>query len=64
MSYVLHAHVFLWLLAGSPRLGPNARAVLQDPSPELILPATALAEACWVVERGRGEEYPSALPAF
>ena len=34
---VLDAHTYLWSLAGSPRLGASARAILQDPSSELIL---------------------------
>jgi PIN domain nuclease of toxin-antitoxin system len=53
MLYVLDAHPFLWYLAGSSRLGPRAKAALQDPASELVLPAVALAEACWIVERGR-----------
>jgi PIN domain nuclease of toxin-antitoxin system len=51
--YVVDTHAFLWYLAGSDRLGNAAKAVLQDPAVELYLPATALAEACWIVERGR-----------
>lgn len=50
---VLDTHTFLWSLAGSRRLGGSARSILQDPSSKLVLPAIALAEACWIVERGR-----------
>jgi PIN domain nuclease of toxin-antitoxin system len=53
MRHVVDAHPFLWFLAGSSRLGPNAGAVLSDPQSDLIMPATALAEACWIVEHGR-----------
>nr|WP_309697268.1 PIN domain-containing protein [Armatimonas sp.] len=53
MKYVVDTHALLWFLVGSARLGTNAKAVLEDPSSQLILPATALAEACWIVERGR-----------
>ena len=41
------------MLEGNARLGSGARAVLSDPTSSLILPATALAEACWVVGKGR-----------
>lgn len=44
-------HTFLWYLAGSAQLGSAAKVVLQDPTSELFLPAIALAEACWIVER-------------
>jgi PIN domain nuclease of toxin-antitoxin system len=53
MRYVVDTHALLWFLADSPRLGPDAGAILDDPRSELFLPAIALAEACWIVERGR-----------
>ena|SRR5579871_6320121 len=52
-KYVIDTHALVWFLAGSSRLGLNAKSVLQDPNSELILPATALSEACWIAERGR-----------
>jgi PIN domain nuclease of toxin-antitoxin system len=52
-EYVVDAHALVWFLEGNPRLGPNARRVMQDPASILYLPAIALAEACWVVEHGR-----------
>src|SRR5258708_2652241 len=55
MKHTLDTHPFVWFLGDSPRLGPGAARVLQDPASELILPATALAEACWIIERGRVE---------
>src|SRR5690349_10970891 len=51
--HFVDTHAFLWYLAGSAQLGSAAKAILQDPMSELYLPATALAEACWIVERGR-----------
>src|SRR4051794_25792375 len=53
MKHVTDAHSVVWFVEGNARLGPNAQAVLADPHAEFILPAIALAEACWVVERGR-----------
>ena len=52
-EFVLDAHALVWFLGGNPRLGPNARSAMQDPANILYLPIIALAEACWVVERGR-----------
>ena len=53
VKHVVDTHAFLWYLAGSPQLGSSARSILQDPQSELFLPAITLAEACWIVERGR-----------
>ena len=51
--YVIDTHALLWFLAGMAQLGINAKAILQNPAVRLILPVTALAEACWIVERGK-----------
>ena len=51
--YVINTHALLWFLAGMAQLGINARAILQNPASRLILPVTALAEACWIVGRGK-----------
>lgn len=59
-KYVLDTHTLIWHLEANPRLGPTTLAVLRDPRTELILPATALAEACWIVDSGR-TGLPSAL---
>lgn len=50
-EYVLDAHALVWFVEGNPRLGPHARAVMQEPNNVLYLPVIALAEACWVVDR-------------
>ena len=52
-EYCVDAHALIWFLEGSSRLGADAKAALSDPNSVLYLPATALAEACWIVERGR-----------
>lgn len=52
-EYVVDAHALVWFLEGNPRLSTNARAALQDPASVLYLPVIALAEACWIVERGK-----------
>lgn len=56
---MLDAHALVWFLVGSPKLGPNARAVLHAPNSVLYLPLIALAEACWMVEKGKVPTIPS-----
>jgi PIN domain nuclease of toxin-antitoxin system len=46
-------HALVWFLEGNPRLGRQARAILEDVNSALVLPVIALAEACWIVEHGR-----------
>jgi PIN domain nuclease of toxin-antitoxin system len=53
MKYVIDTHALIWFLEGNPRLGVNAKTVLSDPDSELIIPATALAEAVWIVAAGK-----------
>jgi PIN domain nuclease of toxin-antitoxin system len=52
-EYALDAHALIWFIGSNPRLGANARGVLQDPNSRLYLPIIALAEACWAVHRGK-----------
>ena len=52
-EHVLDAHALVWMLEGNARLGLSARAVLSNRTSNLILPVTSLAEACWVVSKGR-----------
>ena len=54
-KYVVDAHALVWYLEDNPRLGKNAKVVLGDRASELVLPIVALAEACWVVEKGRSK---------
>jgi PIN domain nuclease of toxin-antitoxin system len=58
-KHVLDAHTLVWFLVGHPKLGANARAVLEAPNSDLYLPLIALAEACWMVEKGRAPTIPS-----
>jgi PIN domain nuclease of toxin-antitoxin system len=50
---ILDTHALIWFLEGNSRLGLNAKEILADSSSELILPAIALAEAVWIVSRGK-----------
>jgi PIN domain nuclease of toxin-antitoxin system len=53
MKYVIDTHDLIWFLEGNSRLGANANAILSNPDSQLVIPATTLAEAVWIVERGR-----------
>lgn len=52
-KFVVDTHALIWFLQGGPRLGSEAREVLDDSASDLVLPAIALAAACHIVERGR-----------
>ena len=51
--FVLDTHALVWYLEGSPRLSARAKTILDNPDSEFILPIIALAEAVYIVERGR-----------
>jgi PIN domain nuclease of toxin-antitoxin system len=53
MKYVIDTHALIWFLEGNNRLGIQAKVILSEQTSELILPAIALAEAVWIVERGK-----------
>jgi PIN domain nuclease of toxin-antitoxin system len=52
-EHIVDTHPLIWYFEGSSRLGASARAVMQDPTSQLLLPAIALAEACWTIARGK-----------
>lgn len=53
MYYIIDTHALIWFLEGNPRLGIAAEQVLSNSQSRLILPAIALAEAIFIVERGK-----------
>ncbi len=53
MRYVVDTHALVWFLEGNSRLGTNAKTILANSDSQLILPAIALAEAVWIVDRAR-----------
>lgn len=63
MKYVIDTHALIWFLEGNSRLGANANSILSNPDSQLVIPATTLAEAVWIVERGR-TSIPSAKNLF
>ena len=62
-KFVLDTHALVWFVTGDARLGGQARAVMSDPTAEMLLPTTALAEACYIIERGR-TSIPTPLDLF
>jgi PIN domain nuclease of toxin-antitoxin system len=57
--HIVDAHALVWSLVDSPKLGANARVVMTNPASALFLPIIALAEACWLVEKGKAPTIPS-----
>ena len=53
MQYIVDTHALIWFLEGNSRLGISAQQVLENSESKLILPAIALAEAAFIVERGK-----------
>ena len=53
MKYVIDTHALIWFLEGNSLLSTKAKFILSQPDSQLIIPATTLAKAVWVVERGR-----------
>ncbi len=51
--FVLDTHALVWYLEGSARLSSAAKAIMDDPASEMVLPAVALAEAVHIVDKGR-----------
>ena len=52
-KFILDTHALIWHLEGNRLLGTAARSIIDDPASELVLPVIALAEAAFVVEKGR-----------
>ncbi|NJL47196.1 MAG: type II toxin-antitoxin system VapC family toxin [Leptolyngbyaceae cyanobacterium SM2_5_2] len=52
-KYVIDTHALIWYLEGNTRLGEQARQILANTASQLLLPAIVLAEAMWIVEKGR-----------
>jgi PIN domain nuclease of toxin-antitoxin system len=61
LKHVIDTHTLLWFLGKNPRLGSQARSILRDDYSSLILPAIALAESYWIVEKQRTSVTVSAI---
>lgn len=52
-KYIVDTHALIWHLEGNVALGQKAAKVLSSVSSELVLPIIALAEAVYIVDKGR-----------
>jgi PIN domain nuclease of toxin-antitoxin system len=52
-KYVLDTHALVWYLEGNSRLGRTAKATMSAAESELVLSLIALAEAAFLIEKGR-----------
>lgn len=52
-KYILDTHTLVWYLEGNPRLGQQAKAMMEAADSEMVLPLIALAEAAYLIEKGR-----------
>ncbi len=53
MRYVLDTHALVWHLTDDPRLGSNAKGILDDEESQLVVPTIVLAEAKYIADRKR-----------
>jgi PIN domain nuclease of toxin-antitoxin system len=52
-KYILDTHALVWYLEGNSRLGRKAKATMTAADSDLVLPLIALAEAAFLIEKGR-----------
>ena len=52
-KYILDTHALVWYLEGNPRLGRKAKTIMSAADSEMVLPLIALAEAAFLIEKGR-----------
>lgn len=53
IRHIIDTHTLLWYVTDDPLLGKNAGIILDDQASNLVLPAIVLAEACFIIERGK-----------
>ena len=52
-KYIVDTHALIWHLEGRSVLGSKAREILDATDSELVLPIIALAEAVFIIDKGR-----------
>ena len=52
-KYVLDTQALMWYLQGHDQLGNKAKAVLEDPKNQFVLPMIVLVEAAALIEQGK-----------
>ncbi len=63
-AYVLDTHALLHHVGGHQQLGKLAKKLLTDKSAVLFLPTIVLAEAFWIIEKGRVNIDTNALVSY
>src|ERR1044071_4101123 len=51
--HIVDAHALIWYWESNAKRGSTAKAILDDVASDLVLPVIALAEAAFVVSKGR-----------
>ena len=52
-KFIVDTHALIWHLEGRSSIGAAAKAIIDTPESELVLPIIALAEAVFIVDKGR-----------
>jgi len=52
-KYILDTHALVWYLEGNPKLGQQAKITMEAAGSLMVLPLIAVAEAAFLIERGR-----------
>lgn len=52
-KYILDTHALIWYLEGNPKLGQQAKITMDAADSLMVLPLIAVAEASFLIERGR-----------
>jgi PIN domain nuclease of toxin-antitoxin system len=53
IKHILDTHALVWYLEGNSRLGGEAKTAMNAADSEMVLPIIALAEAAFLIEKGR-----------
>jgi PIN domain nuclease of toxin-antitoxin system len=62
-GHLLDTHTFLWMTSAPDRLGPEARAVIEDPAARVVLSVASVWEMA--IQRSLGKlDLPAPLPLF
>jgi len=62
-KYILDAHTLIWYMEGNPKMGNQAKNIIDAVDSQLVLPLIALIEASLVIEKGR-TSLPDAFKFF
>lgn len=52
-KHILDAHTLIWYMEGNPKMGSQAKKIIDALESQLVLPLIALIEAVFVIEKGR-----------